>query len=70
MRTVARTEPAAKITCFTNGDTTQMRADTDHDEPFWLLDTFGIGLGISQGLNSAELLAGCYVNTYAGILLT
>ena len=47
-----------------------MRADTDHDEPFWLLDTFGIGLGISQGLNSAELLAGCYVNTYAGILLT
>jgi len=51
VRTVARTEPAAVVTCLTNGDTTQMCADTQHNEPLRLLDSVGIGLGVSEGFD-------------------
>ena len=54
VRTVAGTEPTAEITCFADGDTAQMCADAYHDEPFWLLDSFGIGLRVSKGLDSTS----------------
>jgi hypothetical protein len=82
--TVARTEPSSEVTGLTDGDTSQVRADTynslapghvyirpnlngdlsddiglgvefgeptNHDQPLWLLDSVGIVLWISQGLN-------------------
>jgi hypothetical protein len=49
VRAVARAEPASKVTSLANGDTTQVRADTQHDEPFGLLDAVLVGLGVAQG---------------------
>lgn len=50
VRTVARAEPAAKVSSLTNGHTTQVRADTQHDQPFWLLYAVGVGLRIAKRL--------------------
>jgi hypothetical protein len=47
---MARAEPASVITCFANGHTTQVSADTQHDEPFGLLHSRVIALGITEGL--------------------
>ena len=47
--TVARAEPATVVTGLTNGDTTQMGANTQHDQPLGALDTVLIGLGVSEG---------------------
>lgn len=49
MRAVARAEPATIVTSLANGDTTQMGADTQHDQPLGALDTVLIGLGVSEG---------------------
>lgn len=46
---VARAEPTTKVTGLTNGDTTQVGADTQHDQPLGALDTVLIGLGVSEG---------------------
>jgi hypothetical protein len=49
MRTVAWAEPSSVVTSLTNWDTTQMGADTQHDQPLWSLDTLSIGLGVTEG---------------------
>lgn len=46
---VAGAEPAAKVTGLANGDTTQVGADTQHDQPLGALDTVLVGLGVSEG---------------------
>jgi hypothetical protein len=46
---VARAEPATKVTGLANGDTTQVGADTQHDQPLGALDTVLIGLRVSEG---------------------
>lgn len=51
MRSVAGTEPTTIITSLTNRDTSQMRANSQHDKPFRLLDTVGISLRVTEGLN-------------------
>lgn len=38
--TVARTVVSTEVTGVGNRDTTQVSADTDHDQPFGVLDTF------------------------------
>ena len=63
MAPMARTEPAAKVTRLSNGYTSQVRADTEHDEPFGLLDAIAIGLRISErfplyGLGFLDLVGG------------
>lgn len=52
VRTVARAEPTTEITGFTNGDTSQMCAHTQHDEPFGFLYSIAIALRITEGFNS------------------
>lgn len=51
MGTVAGAEPSTVITGLTNGHTTQVRADTKHDEPLGLLHTVGVGLGVTERLD-------------------
>lgn len=51
VRTVARAEPSSEITSFSDGHASQMCADTDHDQPLWLLDTVFVLLGVAQGLD-------------------
>lgn len=46
--TVTWAEPAAEITCLADGHTTQVGADTQHDEPLRLLDAVLIGLRVAQ----------------------
>lgn len=48
MATMARAKPAAKVTSFTDWHASQVCADAQHDEPFWLLDTVAIGLRVTQ----------------------
>lgn len=48
--TVAGAEPAAVVTGLTDGDTTQVGADTEHDEPLGTLDAVLIGLGVTETL--------------------
>ena len=50
VRSVAGTEPTTVVTGLTNGDTTQMCADTKHDEPFGLLHTVAVWLRVTQRL--------------------
>jgi len=50
VRTVARAEPASKVTSLANRHTTQMRAHTDHDQPLRLLDTVLIWLWVTERL--------------------
>tara|TARA_R110002003_G_scaffold58_7_gene5181 strand:- start:10554 stop:11084 length:531 start_codon:yes stop_codon:yes gene_type:complete len=46
---VARAEPTSKVTRLANGHAAQVRADTQHDEPFGLLDAVRVGLRVAQG---------------------
>lgn len=46
--TVARAEPAVVVTGLTDGHTTQVSADTNHDEPLRALDTVRIRLGVAE----------------------
>lgn len=48
MASMARAEPASKVSSFANRHTTQVRAHTQHDEPFGLLDAVAVGLGVAQ----------------------
>jgi len=48
MGSVARAEPASKVTSLSNWHTTQVRADAQHDEPFGLLDAVCVGLGVTK----------------------
>jgi hypothetical protein len=48
VRTVARAEPAAVFTGLADGHTTQVGADTQHDQPLGLLHTLVVGLGVTQ----------------------
>jgi len=59
VRTVAGAKPTTEVTCLANRDTTQMRADTQHDEPLRLLDSFGIGLGVSEGFDPVYSVSRC-----------
>jgi hypothetical protein len=52
MGTVAGTEPAAEVTCFADGDTTQVCAHAQHDEPFGFLDAVSVGLGVAEGVDA------------------
>ncbi len=47
---VAGAEPAAVVTGLADGHTTQVGADTQHDQPFRALNTVVIGLGVTEGL--------------------
>lgn len=51
VRTMARTEPSTVVTGLTNRHTAQVCADSQHDEPLWLLDTVGVLLRITERLN-------------------
>jgi hypothetical protein len=46
---MTRAKPAAEIPRLTNGDTAQMRAHAQHDQPLGLLDAVFVGLGVAQG---------------------
>lgn len=50
MRSVAGAEPAAVIACFADGDTAQVRADAEQDQPFGPLDAVAVRLGVAQAL--------------------
>lgn len=54
VRTVAGTEPTTEITSFTNGDTSQMCAYTQHDEPLGFLYSVAIALGVTEGFDSID----------------
>ena len=51
MTPMARAEPATVITGLADGDTAEMSADADHDEPLGLLDPVGVGLRVAQLVN-------------------
>lgn len=46
--TVAGAEPAVVVASLTDRHTSQMRADTNHDEPLRALDTLSVRLGVAQ----------------------
>lgn len=48
MATVTRAVPTAKVTSFANRDTTQVSADTQHDQPLASLESISIVLWVSQ----------------------
>ena len=48
MRSMARAKPTAEITCLADGDTAQVRAHAQHDEPFGLLDAVGVLLWVAE----------------------
>lgn len=50
VRTVAGAEPAAKVAGLADGHTTQVGADTQHDQPLGALSTVVVGLGVTQTL--------------------
>lgn len=50
MRTMARTEPPSEITCLTNWDTTQVGANTEHDQPLGFLRPGLVALWVSKRL--------------------
>lgn len=54
VRTVAWAEPTTKIACFTNRHTTQVSADTQHDQPFGLLDTVFVFLRITENFDATR----------------
>lgn len=49
VRTVARAEPASKVTCLTDRHASQVGADTQHDQPLGLLNAVGVLLGVAEG---------------------
>jgi len=52
VRTVAWAVPTTVVTRFTDWDTTQVSADTKHDEPLGLLHTLSIRLGVTELINA------------------
>jgi len=46
---VAGAEPATEFTGIAHGDAAEVSADTEEDEPFGILDTDAVGLGIAEG---------------------
>lgn len=50
VRTVAGAEPAAVVAGLADGHTTQVGADTQHDQPLGALDTVVVGLGVTERL--------------------
>lgn len=50
VRTVAGTEPSTEVARFSNRHATQMCANTQHDEPFGLLDAIAVGLWVTESL--------------------
>ena len=48
MATMTRTKPAAEIARFPDGHASQVRADTEHNEPFGLLNAIAVRLRISK----------------------
>ena len=50
MRTVAWAEPSTIVSSLADRHTTQVSADTQHDEPLWLLDTVSIRLWVTKCL--------------------
>lgn len=50
VRTVAWAEPSSKVASLTNGHTTQVGANTQHDKPLGLLDTSIVRLGVAESL--------------------
>lgn len=51
MATMARAEPSSVVTALTDGDATQVSADTKHDEPLGLLGTCFVGFRIAKRLD-------------------
>lgn len=51
VRTVARAEPSSVISSLSNGDTTQVGADTQHDEPLSSLRPVLVAFRITQRLD-------------------
>jgi len=54
VRAVAWTEPTTKVARFADGDAAEMSADTQHDQPFWLLDPLTVCLGVAEGFDSEK----------------
>ena len=50
MTAVARAEPASEVSTLANRDTSQVRANANHDKPFGFLDTVRIRLRIAERL--------------------
>lgn len=50
MGAVAGAEPAAEVTGLTDGNTTQVGADTQHDQPLGTLGAVLITLGVTEAL--------------------
>lgn len=48
MRTMTGTEPSTIVTGLTNGDTTKMGTDSQHDKPLWLLNSVCVSLWIAE----------------------
>ena len=48
---MARTEPATEISGLTDGHASQVRADSEHDQPLGVLDTVRVGLRVPQRLD-------------------
>lgn len=65
MRAMAGTEPPSEITCLANWDTTQMGANTEHDQPFGFLCPILVALWVPEcfpvGTPSLLDLVGCAV---------
>lgn len=49
VRPMARAKPATKVTGVGQGDATQVSADTDHNEPFGILDPSSVFLRVPKG---------------------
>ena len=68
---MARTEPPSEITCLANRNTTQVRTDTEHDQPLRLLGAFLIALRVPKRLplGTPRLLdlVGCAVTNEHGL---
>lgn len=56
MRTVAGTKPTTKITRFADGHATKMGAYTHHHQPFRLLDSIAVRLGVTETFESISIL--------------
>ena len=48
MASVARAEPPSKISSLSDWHTSQVRANTQHDQPFWLLYAIAVGLRVTK----------------------
>lgn len=71
MRAVAGAEPTTEVAGLANRYTTKMCANAQHDQPFGLLYTILVGLGVSQGSNVNLVglvdLVGCSVSDEDGL---